>query len=161
MATAMLGPVGLRASRGDDERLPADTVVTMLRGACERRCPVYRVAIFEDGTAIVEGEHYLRKPILAKTTLPRDDVKRLIAAFKALDYFHLEDAYGYQGKGCTSTKASDEQVVVTTLVSGGQGKSIAHHHGCLGAIPDRLTALEDTIDRTAQSARLLKPALRK
>jgi hypothetical protein len=53
-------------------------------------------------------------------------------------------------------KPSDEPIVITTIVAGGQSKSLVHHHGCVGEVPERLTALEDAIDRTAQTARWFK-----
>ena len=145
--------------RAEGDWAAPDTVITMLRGGCERRCPVYLVVIFADGTVIVQGEHYLRKPVLAKSEIRSADVRRLVERFKALDYFRLPDAFGYKGTGCTSFGNYDGPVVTTTIVTKGAGKSLQHHHGSLGAIPDQLTALEGEIDETAHTARALKGAL--
>jgi hypothetical protein len=142
--------------RAEGNWAPRDTVITMVRGGCEKRCPVYRVAIFADGTVIVEGVHYLRKPVLARSEIPAGDVKKLVERFAAIDYLHLRDEFGFKGKGCASFAPGDAPNVTTTLVTGGQGRSIVHHHGCLGEIPKQLTELERAIDETAHTDRWVK-----
>ncbi len=144
--------------QADDAGTPVGTVLTMLRGGCEKRCPVYRVVIFSDGTVILQGDHYLRKPLLARSEIPVRDVKRLVDRFLAIGYLHLRDDFGFNGKGCTSFDNTDSPNVTTTLVVGGQGNSIVHHHGCLGDIPKQLTQLEQAIDETAHTDRWLKAA---
>src|SRR4051794_1089697 len=151
-----LGP----GPRAEGNWAPPDTVITMVRGGCEKRCPVYRVVVFADGTAIVEGRYYLRKPVFARSEIPTGDVKKLVDRFLAADYFHLRDNFGFKGKGCASFAAGDAPSVTTTLVTGGQGKSITHYHGCLGEIPKQLTELERAIDEEAHTDRWLKDASR-
>jgi hypothetical protein len=160
LVVAMILFHGGATSRADGNLAPPDTVITMVRGGCEKRCPVYRVVIFADGTAIVEGRYYLRKPIFARSAIPKGDVKKLVDRFLAIDYFHLRDDFGFKGKGCASFAPGDAPSVTTTLVTGGQGRSIVHYQGCLGEIPKQLTALERTIDETARTDRWLKDASR-
>ncbi|HLK91073.1 MAG TPA: DUF6438 domain-containing protein [Polyangia bacterium] len=140
---------------------PPDTVITMVRGGCEKRCPVYRVAIFAEGTVIVEGRFYLRRPVLARSELHSQDVKKLVDRFMAIDYFHLRDACGINGQGCSSVIPGDARNVTTTLVSGGRGKSIIHRDSCVGEVAKQLTDLEHAIDETAHTERWLKDALRR
>jgi len=136
---------------------PYDTVITMIRGGCERRCPVFRVAIFADGIVIIEGRYYLQHPVLKTFEIQSNQVKRLADRFAAIDYFNLPNDFGYKGKGCTSLGNDDGPSVITTFVSGGRGKSIIHHLGCLGAIPDQLTALEHEIDLAVNAKKWVKP----
>lgn len=140
---------------------PRDTVIIMHHGGCEKRCPVYNVVVFADGTVIVEGRYYLRKPVLARSEIPAADVKKLVERFLAIDYLHLRDDFGSKGKGCASIAEGDVPSVTTTLVAGGQGKSIIHYRGCLGEVPKQLTDLEHAIDETAHTDRWLKDALRR
>jgi Domain of unknown function (DUF6438) len=156
VAAVLSGSADLRA---DGDWAPPDTVITMLRGGCEKRCPIYRVVVFAGGTVIVEGRHYLRKPVLARSEISAGDVKKLVDHFLAIDYLHLRDDFGFKGKGCASFDADDAPNVTTTLVTGGQGKSIIHHHGCLGDVPRQLTDLERAIDEAAHTDRWLKGAL--
>jgi len=155
LATTLLN---LTATEGTERRgwAPPDTVITMFRGGCERRCPVYRVAIFDD-TVIVDGRYYVRYPVLKTFEIQSYVVKRLTNLFAAIDYFNLPNHFGYKGKGCTSVGNSDSPNVITTIVSGGRGKSIIHHLGCLGAIPDQLTALEHEIDLAANTKTWISP----
>jgi hypothetical protein len=143
-----------------EDWVPPDTVITMSRDGCERRCPVYSVVILSDGTVIMEGQYYLRRPIFAKSQIFAKDLRRLVDRFKELDFLHLPDIYGFKGKGCTSFGDYDAQGIFVTIVTEGQGKSIAHSRGCFGPVPDRLTALENEIDRLADSSRRIKEAQR-
>jgi hypothetical protein len=136
-----------------------DTVITMQRGGCERRCPAYLVVIFASGTVIVQGQHYLKRPVLAKGEVPAADVQKLVERFNALRYFDLADAYRFHGKGCEAAGTSDGPNVVTTIVTGGRGKSLVHHMGCLGEVPRKLTELEHAIDETAHASRWLGRAV--
>jgi hypothetical protein len=147
-----------RSLRADD-RPPTGTVITMLRGGCEKRCPVYRVVVFGDGTVLVQGEHYLRKPVLAKSEIPVAEVTKLVDRFKAIDYFNLTDDFGFNGRKCTSTATSDAPNVTTSIVAGGRGRSITHHLGCLGTVADQLSELERAIDETAHTRRWLGTAV--
>jgi len=151
--------LNLTAPEGTERRdwAPHDTVITMFRGGCERRCAVYRVAIFAGGTVIIEGRYYLRHPVLKTFEIEDSEVQRLINLFAAIDYFNLPDHFGYKGKGCTSQAGYDGPNVITTIVSGGRGKSMTHDLSCLGAIPDQLTALEHEIDLAANTKKWVSP----
>jgi hypothetical protein len=155
-----LSPVagGEVLARGD--WAPHDTVITMIYGGCESRCPSFEVVIFGDGTVIVEGRAYLRHPILATSQIPAFAVKKLVERFTAIDYFNLPDHFGYRGKGCTSFGTGEPRNITTTIVSGGRGRSLTHDRACQGVIPDQLTALENEINLTANTAKWLKPARR-
>jgi hypothetical protein len=120
---------------------------------------VYRVVIFADGTVIVQGRHYLKKPVLVQSEIPTADVMKLVSRFKSMNYFQLVDDFGFKGKGCTSTGDNDAPNVTTTLVTDGNGKSITHHKSCLGDIPNQLTDLERAIDETAHTVRWLNDAV--
>jgi hypothetical protein len=140
----------------ENSTIPDDTVIVMQRGGCERRCAVYKVAIFADGTVLFEGKYYLRQPGVYETTVDLAKVRRLLQELAEIHYFHLADEYGYNGKGCKGMSVSPEQTVITSIISGGQGKSINHYRGCLGEVSQRLSALEDRISATAQTARWIK-----
>jgi Domain of unknown function (DUF6438) len=65
--------------RAEGDWAPPGTVITMTRGGCERRCPVYHVVLFADGTVIIEGHHYLPKRVLVQAEIAASDVRRLVA----------------------------------------------------------------------------------
>ena len=129
--------------------VPARAVITLQRGPCERRCAVYKVAIFGDGTVIFDGQYYVRKPGPAKARISSDQVGALIAEFRAIDYFDLKD------QTCNQADA-DAPTVITSIALGGQGKSVLHDLGCQGPVAAKLKALEDKIDKVANTARWVR-----
>jgi len=140
------------AGAGPQDPIPDDTAITMQRGNCEGGCPVYRVLIFANGDVIWQGRGRVLKLGVVLSRVEWEQVRVLIDAFQSIDYFHLENIYGFRGKGCQSSKP-DMPMVMTSLVMGGISKAIAHHDGCVGEISDKLTAIENNIDKAVGTAR--------
>jgi hypothetical protein len=136
--------------------VPADTVVTLQRGDCERRCAVYKVIVFADGTLIYDGQYSVRRQGLVLGHLEDEQLLKLVDAFTKINYFALKDEYGYQTTTECDSLTPDGPIVKTSLVTGGRTKAIVHHHRCAGAVPKELSALEDEIDQIAQTARWTK-----
>jgi hypothetical protein len=140
----------------DTEDPPANTVITLQRGGCERRCAVYRIVIFADGTAIYEGRHYVRKTGVVVEKLEISAVRSLIEAFRSIDYFALRSDYGYGSNDGCESEVLDEPIAMTSIVVGTQSKAIVHHHRCIGPVPTKLRELEDEIDRALNSVRWIR-----
>lgn len=132
--------------------IPDDLMISLQRGNCEGGCPVYRVLIFANGDVIWHGRYRVAKVGVVLSQIERDQVRALIQDFEAIDYFHLDNVYGYRGPGCGSS-APDMPTVVTSLSMGGLSKTLSHHDGCVGDVSEKLTALENNIDRTVNTAR--------
>jgi Domain of unknown function (DUF6438) len=133
--------------------IPDDTVVTLQRGNCEvTECPVYRVVIFADGDVIWQGRGRVAKRGVVLSRIERDRIRALLQDFAAIDYFHLDDIYGFNGSGCRSM-APYTPTVITSLSMGGLSKILSHHDGCVGEVSEKLKALENSIDKAANTAR--------
>lgn len=132
--------------------IPDDLVISLQRGNCEGGCPVYRVLIFANGDVIWHGRYRVAKVGVVLSQIERDQVRSLIRDFEAIDYLHLDNIYGYRGPGCRSS-APDTPTVITSLSMAGQSKTLSHHDGCVGRVSEKLTALEDNIDKTVNTAR--------
>ncbi len=145
----------LSIAYAQDSRPPRDTVIVMQAGACERRCPVFKLIIFGDGTVLFQGEAFLKTRGIKKTSIPLERVKQLVDAFQAVDYFQLTDDYGYKGPLCRPFQEGDGPVAMISFVSGGKGKSINHHHDCQGSVPEQLRKLEDEIVKIANAKKWL------
>ena len=131
-------------------------MITLQRGGCERRCAVYKLILFADGTLIYDGQYYVRRSGLVLDKVDVATIKALIHDFEAIGYFGLRDQYGYKDEeGCTDV-ASDAPVAMTSIVTGGKSKGIIHHHRCRGVVPEQLTQLEDKIDKAANAIRWIK-----
>lgn len=138
------------------EQPPVNAVITLQRGACEKRCSVYKLAIFADGTLLYDGQSYVRKTGPVAATIPTSEVVRLVADFQAANYFAMKSQYGYDGVADCSSVESDAPVAITSVTAGSQSKSVIHHHRCRGAVPDQLTRLEDELDKAANTRRWIK-----
>jgi|tagenome__1003787_1003787.scaffolds.fasta_scaffold20093252_1 hypothetical protein len=132
--------------------IPDDTVISMQRGNCEGGCPVYRILIFANGDAIWHGRGRVARLGVILSVIERDQIRALIRDFDSVDYFLLDNIYGFHGSGCRSS-APDLPMVITSLSMGGRSKMISHHDGCVGEVSEKLSALEDSIDKAVDSAR--------
>ena len=115
-----------------------ELIFSTYRRSCEVVLSYLDAAIAQGGSALSQIE--------------RDQVRALIRDFEAIDYLHLDNIYGYRGPGCRSS-APDTPTVITSLSMAGQSKTLSHHDGCVGRVSEKLTALEDNIDKTVNTAR--------
>jgi hypothetical protein len=156
LCSLFFSPGTVPAAPAVEESAPPDTVITLQRGGCEKRCAVYKVIIFADGSLIYDGEYYVRKDGVVRDKIDVKAVNELINAFKAIDYFNLKDQYGYKNdEGCESM-LEDAPIAITSIVIGGKGKCVIHHHRCVSPVAEQLTQLEDKIDKIARTVRWIK-----
>lgn len=148
----LTGLVCWLASGSPQYPIPEDTAITMQRGNCEGGCPVYRVVIFANGDVIWQGSGRVSKLGVVLSRIEPEQLRALIDGFQSIDYFHLENIYGYRGGGCRSSKP-DMPMVITSFAMGGLSKTVTHHDGCVGDVSDKLTAIENSIDKTVNTAR--------
>jgi len=133
----------------------ADATITLERGACERRCPVYSVTVRSDGSAVYDGKHYVAKTGTEKTRVDAKAVRALVQEFESLDFFALRDVYGGEPGDCTERKP-DLPRATLTLKLDGRSKSVRLSVGCVGPVTSRLSALGQAIDRLAETERWTK-----
>ncbi|MCW5748011.1 MAG: hypothetical protein KIT36_17605 [Alphaproteobacteria bacterium] len=146
----------LAGSASAADPLPPNTLITLQRGACEKRCAVYKVVVFADGTVVYDGQYYVRKSGVVRDKVDVGSVAKLITEFEAAGFFDLADQYGYLSEaGCTSM-LSDGPVAIVSVVSGAKAKSVVHNHRCVGDVPAQLTRLEASIDKLANTARWIR-----
>ena len=150
--TSLTARVGVQVGAISQDTIPADTVISLQRGNCEGGCPVYRVLIFADGDVIWQGRARVNRLGLIQSRIERDQVRALLQTFNAIDYFRLENIYGYRGAGCVSSTA-DLPLVITSLSSGGRSRTITHHDGCVGDVSKTLSDIENSIDGAVNTTR--------
>jgi uncharacterized protein DUF6438 len=133
--------------------IPDDTVITLQRGNCEvMECPIYRVMIFADGDVIWQGRGRVARLGVVLSRIERDRIRALLQDFASIDYLHLDNIYGFNGSGCRSMEPYTP-TVITSLSMGGLSKILSHHEGCVGEVSEKLKALENSIDKAADTAR--------
>ncbi len=139
-----------------EQAVPPNSVITLQRGACERRCAVYKVIVFADGTLIYDGQYFVRRSGLVLDRIGSADIARLISSFEAIGYFGLHDDYGVRDTSGCGALLSDAPIAMTSIVTGAKVKAIVHHHRCTGAVSDSLSRIEDEIDKIGRTSRWIK-----
>ena len=137
--------------------IPSDTLVVLQSGPCEMECPVYRVIIFSGGDVIWNGINNVRKKGLALGHITFDQTREIIDALNSIDYLHLQNIYGFRGKGCSNTKNSMHAYVTYTWITiGGASNSLQHDSGCTGETSERLSLMENKINQVTDTAQWIK-----
>ena len=134
----------------------ATPVITLERTLCFGSCPIYKVEIFADGRIVYEGEDFVKRKGRAQDRISKAAVQQLVREFNRINYMKLEDEYVSMGPNCPDFH-TDSPYAVTSLNWKGRQKQIRHYHGCGGAkVLDQLTALENRIDKVANTKRWVK-----
>jgi hypothetical protein len=132
--------------------VPDDLMIAMKRGNCEDGCPVYRILIFGNGDVIWQGRGGVARLGVVQATIQPDEIRALISGFEAVDYFKLDNIYGYHGSGCRASLPYKPMVLLLFSIDG-QSRILWHYDGCTGEVSEKLTALENTIDRAVRAQR--------
>jgi hypothetical protein len=156
LALLMLAAAALSFGQSAHEPAP-DTLIVLQRGACEQRCAVYRLVIFADGTVIYEGRYFVHRSGLIKSGVSPDVLNKLIGDLEAGGFFQLEDNYGFGSSKdhCDSIDGGGPTAILT-VSNQGRSKTILHNHRCVGAVPSRLTDLEDKVDHAVGTVKWIK-----
>ncbi len=120
-------------------------VMTLERTACFGMCPVYGLAVFEDGTVVYVGVRHVATPGVRITQVKPSEVEFLAMQTADFGYFGWEDTY-------TSQVVTDQSSAITSLNWQDQYKTINRYDGDPSA-PIGLVRFEEAIDRLANVAR--------
>lgn len=131
-------------------------VITLERTACFGTCPIYKLAIFEDGRVLYEGKDFVKRKGKAEGRITKAALQGLVREFNRINYLKLDDEYVSEGENCPEWW-TDSPSAVTSLNWKGKKKTIRHYHGCRGlSVLDQLTALENKIDQVVNTKRWIK-----
>ena len=133
-----------------------DTLITLQRGACEKRCAVYRLVIFADGTVIYEGRHFVRQTGIIRSGISPEVLSKLINDLETGGFFQLDANYGYGNTDRCDSIDSDGPAAILSVSSQGRSKTVLHNQRCVGPVPSRVTELEDKVDRAVGTAKWIK-----
>lgn len=99
---------------------PAGTpVVAQLdRGACFGKCPVYSVAVYQDGTVIYQGDTHVNVTGRRSRMLAKADLERLVQTF---------ESRGFAGMDASYEKSSEEDPPTISLTF--RGKTVTRVPG--------------------------------
>ena len=141
---------------GFTQDIPKDMLITLERTPCFGMCPVYKVTISADGRVVFEGRHDVKKIGTAKSTIPQQQLRELLAAFEKIGYFDLRDRYNEPEDGCKQW-ATDNPSAITSIRVNGRSKSVSHYYGCRGIeVLAELKNLEQAIDDAVNSEQWIR-----
>lgn len=79
------------------------------------------------------------------------ELKHLVGDIQQMDYFSFKTQYLGPDPQCANA-ITDAPIMIISVSTKGQSRSIIHSRSCKGAIPDKLTALEERIDMLAHAS---------
>jgi hypothetical protein len=94
-------------------------VITIENRGCERRCPVFRLELRGDGTAIYDGRHYVQVNRRVTVAVPPGKVRGWTARLAALS-----------APGACSGEALDRGMTVIHFIDHGRKRTITDQRGC-------------------------------
>ncbi|MBV9905769.1 MAG: hypothetical protein JO346_14435 [Alphaproteobacteria bacterium] len=123
--------------------------ITLHRSMCFGRCPAYTVTVDGSGRVVFNGESDTAVQGEARRRISRAAVRRLYAAFRAAQFFSLRDEYRAQ--------VTDLPEYRIGIAFDGTSKSVLDYAGPMAGMPQAVRDLEDLIDKTAGTAKWIKP----
>lgn len=141
-------PVIEYSSPFDPHAAPGNPVITLERTACFGTCPIYTLAIYEDGRVEYVGQDFVTVKGEQTGSITAEQIQELVAAFQDADYFNLQDEY--------TAPVTDLPTTITSFTFDGKTKTIRNYGGCLDGMlvpaPQALCELENKIDEVTNSA---------
>ncbi|HVV31661.1 MAG TPA: DUF6438 domain-containing protein [Vitreimonas sp.] len=123
---------------------PSPVSITLERTACFGACPVYTVSIDGDGAVSYTGRRFVGVTGEQHGQVSRADVQTLLQAFDAAQFETLQDEY--------RAHITDQPSRIITLTRNGHTKRVVDYAGTRAGMPEAVRALEDEIDRVANTA---------
>ncbi|MGK2934005.1 MAG: DUF6438 domain-containing protein [Gemmatimonadaceae bacterium] len=133
---------------------PVPTRVTLERKPCYGTCPVYGVAVADDGAVVFEGLQHVDSIGRFTARIDAQRVAELARVFEEHGYFALDDRYA-EGEANCRPYAMDAPTVITSITIGDRTKRVEHDLGCAG-VPQRLYDLERRIDEIVGTSRWIR-----
>jgi hypothetical protein len=140
-----LAVLRVAASEPLAQEVPKDTVIILQHGACERRCAVYKVAMFADGVVLYDGEYYVRRVGTVRANVSRELIGRLLQHAAQASFFEMPASFSPGDPRCGRVTV-DGPIVIVTIVAGGKANTVTHDHRCLSSDSTPLARIESEIN---------------
>lgn len=157
MRSLLLVPLLLVACKSTPEATPdpkptgvttaVTELVTLKRGACFGRCPIYVVKVMSDGAVAFEGERFVATVGKATGALDAAALEKLTQRLDASGFAGWKAAY-------TDRRMTDMSTVELTV----RGRTVVHYLGDDTA-PEGLKQLEDDVDALVGTAQWIAGAV--
>jgi uncharacterized protein DUF6438 len=115
--------------------------IPLRRTGCFGSCPSYRLTIFGNGTVEYNGDGFVEYCGGYRGHVSQDVARQLADLFKNADYFNLFDRY--------ALNATDLPTYITSIAFDDKNKSVRDYSGLRAGMPERVSDIENAIDRLA------------
>lgn len=150
ISMAMVLALGGMASGVAVAQAPVSSIV-MERSPCFGACPVYEVALNDNGAVRFDGKRFVAQLGPHAGTVSPQAFHSLVAMLDATDFFHLRDRYRLKEDGCTAT-LPDHPTVHITVKRGTETKRVSYYYGCRGLpVGETIDTLSKAIDSAADT----------
>jgi hypothetical protein len=123
-------------------------LITLQRTPCFGFCPDYTVTIDGDGNVAYNGGRFVAVSGPQHGKASMEDVEALLRAFDAVHFETLHDVY--------RANVTDLPSQIVTLTRNGRSKRVVDYAGVSVGMPQAVTALEQQIDRAANTAQWVR-----
>lgn len=125
-------------------------VMSLERGPCRGRCPVYRVDVYGDGKVRFDGKQHVGSLGAQSGTAPVEAVQALVRSIQSGEFATVDTSFVMGSAGCGQYVADLPMSKISAKV-GAQMKTVTNDPGCRNA-PRFLRTLEAQIDSVARTA---------
>lgn len=132
----------------------SSVAITLERGACFGRCPVYSVSLFDDGSVFFNGRQYVESMGAHKSRIPAAEVTVLLGRYQQT-FFDLRDTlFTPDSPACGGyiTDMPTFQIAVDRQGESGTRRTVRVDFGCKDASPflKEFAHAIDSVARTQQ-----------
>jgi hypothetical protein len=132
------------------DAIDSSLVVSLERGPCRGRCPVYRVDLYGDGKVHFDGKQYVGRLGTQSGTTAASAVQELLRNIRASEFTTVDSAF-VMGSAACGQYHPDLPMSKLSAKLGTQMKTVQHDPGCRNA-PRFLRTLEAQVDSVARTA---------
>jgi hypothetical protein len=128
-------------------QIPDDFRISLERGPCFGACPIYSLSVSADGSVVYEGTQFVEVEGRQTASLTQAQVRTIVDAVLAIDFFDLDDRYEAQ--------ATDLPSMTIEVTMQGEAKNVYHYGLACGSdfdpAPTGLCELEALLEEIPAS----------
>jgi hypothetical protein len=144
LALVVTACAGGNGAAEDSAAAAREVRITLERGACFGRCPMYKLELDGSGRVVFDGLNFVKDTGRFEDTVSSAEVRALAEEMEQAGYFAFADRY--------PPDATDHATVTTSLTIDGRTRKVEHNLGSRSA-PEGIEALYARIDEVARSAK--------
>jgi hypothetical protein len=136
----------------DERALSYETVISLVRSACDGLCPAYRVTLRGDGQVLYKGFLNVQTDGTAEGSVTPETVRQVLTRFMEIDFYSLQDQYINGEKGCPLVPIGPPSISISLSLDG-KHKEVKVQDCWFSRDADELWALADFIDQATVTDR--------